>query len=728
LIDEESEEASDDQSVQQEKGDFGKALKTPKGDQEVLSFNTTNRPSVVGDGESGGARSNQAIVASTVGQADILQEIEMDLIKEIMGEDSIEEKTQALLKAKVIAIQKSFQNVLKTRTFERATLFYYFTSSISILLQLIFVIWINSYVSSSTKEAQNTEEILQSAYFRDFWIKIANQQTRLWVNARRKDITISTNLEYLEDQNLLCNSTFHELSNFNQDLRLLLGSASSDIQELFYVKNVNVYDRVNDDLVLQSVDDPSQVTDKIITKGFANFQKGLPTASDDESTIDPDSRFIFDNSFNDLLVESEAILSEVEDMSSENLKDAKLVILIVLAVTLGVLALFVVFSIHSMIKLNKEYLKFMKVLCTIPKKDAAKTQVILTAFEEQLLKDCDDEDFIRGLTMTTLDFRIRRSQSTGLVSEREKKGYRRVSHKASMRKLYMRNRVTFGGLFSALLIMIALMIVYYQIALGKMTSFETQTTSKVFLLKALNRQVFVNAQVQALIMDNGSTKVRNLPILENLDADITILYNINAFQEALYDDQGELSQDQQTALYNITCSEAYSSLYFLSRTSSTSICNTISKGIGRLSLTSLLPDIVNNVGLITENYESSSKDASSLEQLFDEAVSMLNDLSDITATLMLLLFTATETKLKEKVDSLNERSLIVICVAIVVSIILGLLTWIFVIRKLVDRSLERKRVLAIIPNRLIITNPYLKMYLFVLSKHNNEGVQHFMNS
>ncbi len=106
----------------------------------------------------------------------------------------------------------------------------------------------------------------------------------------------------------------------------------------------------------------------------------------------------------------------------------------------------------------------------------------------------------------------------------------------------------------------------------------------------------------------------------------------------------------------------------------------------------------------------------------------LNDLSDITATLMLLLFTATEVKLQEKVDSLNDTSLIVICVAIAVSIILGLLTWVFVIKKLVDRSFERRRVLAIIPNRLITTNPYLKMYLFVLSKDNNEGVQHFMNS
>jgi len=722
LIDEESEDESDDQSAQgQEKGDFGKILGSHKGDPDDV----TNRPSVA-PGDSLG-NSNRAIKASTQGQENILQEVEMDLIREIMGEDSFEEKNHLIIKAKAIAIQKSVQNVLKTKTYEKSTLFYYIVSSISILLQLVFVIWINFYVSNSCDGAQKTENILQGAYFRDFWIKIANQQARLWVNAR-KDVSSAAGLDNFEKQNLKYNQTFHELSNFNQNLRLLLSDTDSDIQNLFFVKNVNVYDReaASANLVLQSVDDASQVTEKIITKGFANVNKPLPATN----AIDPDSRFIFDNSFNDLLAESEATLEKVEHQSSENLKDSKRVVLIVLIATLAVIAIFVIFSIHSMVQINNQYLKFMRALFTIPRKDAAKTQVILTAFNEQLIKDCDDEDFIRGLTMTELDWRIRKSQSTGLglMNDRDKKGYRRSFHKASMHKLYTRNRTTFCGLFGALLIMIVLMVVYYDIALNKMTSFEIQTAGKVFILKALNRQAFVNVQVQALIMDNVETKVRNEPILDSLDNDISILYNVNAFQEALFDEQGDLSQGQQTILFNMSCSDAYSSLYFLSQNTSTSVCDTVSKGIKRLSLVSLLPDIVNSASLLIEDFENSSKDALALQLIFNEAVASLNDLSDIATILMLLLFTATEIKFQEKMQSLDDTRLIVICIAIAVSVILGSLTWIFVIRKLVDRSFERKRVLAIIPNRLITANPYLKMYLFVLAKDNHEGVQHFMNS
>ena len=49
--------------------------------------------------------------------------------------------------------------------------------------------------------------------------------------------------------------------------------------------------------------------------------------------------------------------------------------------------------------------------------------------------------------------------------------------------------------------------------------------------------------------------------------------------------------------------------------------------------------------------------------------------------------------------------------AVLISIRLGTITWVFIIRRLINEEFGRKKMLALVPNKMILGNYLLKKYV-----------------
>lgn len=731
MVDSVNDKSRDDSTVLQE-GELAKSpvylaanLGAHQGDMDYISLEPSARPSMKIDSA---LNSHAGAKSSTLARASKFLEIEIQLAQEILGEDIGEgPKKAALGKAKAVSTQKIIQKVLKSTHHQSSMVYYYISTMLSIIIQLAFMLWLYFYANSVFQNVADIYQVLEDTYFRNYWLKLANQETRTWI-IKEVDINANADTQKLLDFAESINLTYTRINEYNQDLRLHLSHVDLDIQNLFYSKKIKVFERNSQNtLKLISIDDSFQTMEKIISLGLDNVGNIADNTSIDY-VIDYGSRFLFDNSFNDLLVVSEDIITSVENTLFSNLSDSKNLSTFVLSGTIVLIILFILVSIRSMYQINKDYLKFMKVFFTIPKNEAVRTAFLLTTFQTLITNDYDDSDFIEGLNrLDLIDVRLRKSQSTGLLfSEKEKKGNKRVVHKASMNKVYVKNQLTFASLFFTLTILIAYMVVYYYQAQDKFQTIESQNTSITSLLKKINLQVFVNVETQILIMDNAETMIRNAPALDSLNNDITTMKNVNSYQENLLNDKGVLSEQQNEILYNITCNYVYSSLYLLSVAEAQEECQSVSKGFGRLGLVNLLPDVVNDLVSLIAEFEGSTREESQLKILSQDANDLLDDLTDISTTLLLLLFSATKTEALDNTQTLDQRSLILVWVAVILSAIFGTLIWLFVVKRISSKEFERKKVLQIVPNRLIMSNIYLRRYIYEISKGRFDELRHFL--
>ena len=370
----------------------------------------------------------------------------------------------------------------------------------------------------------------------------------------------------------------------------------------------------------------------------------------------------------------------------------------------------------------------MKTLFTISSREALKSESILKNLKDLIERDSTNSEFVSKLLETNVNTttHLKRSQSTGIFTDKDKKGNRRVVRQASMKKIYLQNRIIFIVLFLAILITVAFLVVYFDQALKKLNATKVQEDRLASILKLVNVQAFVNVELQALVMDNATITIRNIPILTNLEKDLAIFKNINAFQNSLLDDSELLLSNKQQALFNTNCTNVYSSQYLNTYEEAVSQCLTLSKGLGHIGLVDLLPDMANVINTITSQFERGVKDESALMILYNKAVDMMDELTDVGVTLLLMLFEITKLDYADAIQKTDYKNLVMMLVALLVSIIVGFLAWMFVIKTLVNQELERRYTLELIPNRVIVNNPYMRKYLFDISNGKFGEIKHYL--
>jgi len=137
----------------------------------------------------------------------------------------------------------------------------------------------------------------------------------------------------------------------------------------------------------------STVLQKIISTGFHNVVKD-PVTEPVDPIVDPESRYIYDNSMNDLLVRSESLINILISRLTSDIERIQNVILLLLIIMMILVVLFVLDTVHTMIKSNRKYNQFMNILLTLSTEEIESLRSNLSLFNTALLGNLSDLEFI----------------------------------------------------------------------------------------------------------------------------------------------------------------------------------------------------------------------------------------------------------------------------------------------------------------------------------------------
>ena len=654
---------------------------------------------------------------------DHFKRMQESLVVNVLGKRATEEDgTITSRESRGIMVQKAIQQVLSSTKFSKHTTYFCIAAIFAIICSLTFMIWLNVYVSDFSKTVESRGQVVQDAYFRNAWIKVTNQETRFWTAMRGGLIFTDGDLTDEMVMRSSINTTYHQINMFNQQLRTSLESLDHTTQTLFYRKNVRVYERdSNKKLVAVGLDDTFQVAEKIVAKGFINVYSPTPVTNTD--FVGPEARFIFDNSFGDQLVASEDLIKYIQTSIHETFMNTNSILLTVLCSIIAVIGVFLIGSVKFVLNINSEYSRLMNILSTLSSAEVLKTHTIISSFERIFQKEFEDSELIEAFDMSQINLKFRQQNQNAKSTEKKQ---RKDIFRANMRTVYLKNQILLGGLFLTLGGIIAFMGIYYNQALAKLVTMEKQQKTISAALERVNLQILISAELQGMLLDNATLTIRGVSVLQSLSNDIETLEDINNLENGFKDENGVLSAKLQDILFRMSCSDSYTPLYNqYSRDYIIAECDTVARGLGRIGLIDISLDMGAKLTQFIQNFVESNRTIETIDSLYLESFEYFFKVVDITASYLLIAYTSVKDSFSELSDHLESQRLVLAWVAVIVSASIGQITWQFVIQKLANKEIDRKQLLMVFPTRLIISNPYLKRYLVMLSKGELDKNRHF---
>ena len=607
-----------------------------------------------------------------------------------------------------LQLHKTIEETIENRIYKPSTKYYNLFFVLTTIFQLFFLIWLSFKVLSTSKDIADSGQVLQDAYFRNVWLKLSTQETRFWVAIRAYwidwDIAIET---------YTTNITFTRLNEHNQNLLNGINRLPLEIQHYFYEKTIRVYDRNQaGELEFESLSNSFQLTERFIVNGFKNVYKpALSEALVDY--MDPESRFLFDNNFNDNLVVTESLIAIVKDWLFNHLEQARTLMTVFLCLGLGLLGIFIIVSIFFAKAVIHDYLQFFNVFCTISSAEVKNIKNLLCEFEKVLNEDLDQKGISNSPLQTYQSLRDTklRPPHQNKVAKAEKKN----PSKESVRKVQFQTYSLLFKICSALTLLVALMLIYYTKALDKINIMQKQQISINSALENINLYSLISAEILSTMMDNGTTTVRSAPILDSLEDNLIKLSSISSFEDSFKDTKGQLPHRNYQIFFDIDCNEVYSPIYILDQVDIVGECSNIANGLGRIGLIKTLSQMANNINTAIRDFTASNKTTSSLVDLFGKA-SGFTQITDNSMTLLLLSFTYTLGEFKKLVKDLEKERLMLAWIAVVISVFLVAMTWLFVMKKLVKKEFDKMKILNLLPSKLIFNNQLLRKYIIPNSR------------
>ena len=335
------------------------------------------------------------------------------------------------------------------------------------------------------------------------------------------------------------NIVFTSLSEHNQNLLNGIDRLPLDIQQVFYKKNIRVYGRNQaGELEFESLSNSFQLIQRFVANGFKNVHKPVPSEALVDY-MDPESRFLFDNNFNDNLVVTESLIAIVQDWLFSNIKQARVLMTVFLCLGLALLGIFIIVSIFFAKAVINDYLQFFNVFCTISSVETRKIKNLLCEFDKVLNEDLDQ----KGVSNSPLETyqNLRRLKLRPPYPNNAAKSERKTPSKQSVMKIRFQNYYLLFKICSALTLLVALMLIYYTKAVDKINIMERQQTSINSALENINLYSLISAEILSTMMDNATTTVKNAPILDSLEENLVRLNAISSFEDSFKDTKGQLS-------------------------------------------------------------------------------------------------------------------------------------------------------------------------------------------
>ncbi len=644
-----------------------------------------------------------------------LKQMEAEILQaHIGGEASSAQETQFIKEnTRTMRAHKLIRELTHSKKYSLATIYYNISFVLSILALMAFLIWLNYDTSRTSQNVGKLGKVVGEAYYRNYWTKVACQDTNLMLN-------------WGDDNAIRASTTsFNGMIEANRAFEISIADLDTSLQEIFYEKNIAIYDidESGNDYQI-GTDNSFQATKRIYSAGLHFIATWVAIDPSLYPTNRP-SRFILDNSSNDLLIVSEYLLELLKAHIFDSLSQSKNTMTTLLIITMVILLLFVFVSLGYVMHRNKKSQKFMEAFFTIPSNKVAIIEKSLTKFKDSLEQDLEGVDLLAVMNFTKLEM-------IQIDTQRYLGSSHKINHnhtqKASMKSFNTKNYIIFSSLFACLGLLVGFTAFYYRQAQDKLVVMQKQQINSNAALDYLNTIAEVSILVQQILLENAMTTIRHQPLISSLEKAALKIKQVSELQNNLMNSKGEYSPGQESILFNFECPNAYSDSYSWGKNILVPECELLSDGLGVVGLVKLLSKLEVAIGQFLDRYPTIPKDMHSLLLAFYyEYIDyrMIGSMTDIGIVVLLHSYDASTKDFDDSVHKLEDERVILGWVASIVTIGLGIFTWGFVIRKLCGSEFQERKLLALVPNRLILSNFLLKKYLVKVSR-NNEAYKLFV--
>jgi len=645
--------------------------------------------------------------------------LEMNLIGEILGDENQEQDdddiSSVILFKKKVEAHRRLKRILQSRKYQSSAFYYSLCFMFTQASLFVFLVWLNYDVASISKNAEDMNKVITDFYARSFHTELLNQDIMMLL-ALRSSADLSQYMAWGVDAST---TDIYNLKRTNGELANSLSLMEDKVQKDFYEPNIRMYERnTYGELEYIGTDNLFQAVQKIMENGFANMARA-DFAVPGEFFINENMLFILDNSMNDLLIIGETIISRLEKRLYDYFDTSKVSLAISLVIILTILVLFMFATLAIVLIIKKDTGEFMQKMFILPFETTARIERKLILFKEALERDSHESDFLSI-------FRLGRRHSKGKNkashdTRGNKKRAMRYMNSGILKRFSRKNLLLFLLLLLCLALTVGIVMIYYSQALRRVTVMKKQQTNTNYALNYINFLGQFMPALEISVLLNATTDFRNMPVLEGLRSQLQRFKKFDEIQESLKDAYGEYSEVQKEILFGYDCHKIYTPLYPWPEELMLLECDFASGGLGRISLAKTLTALETILEQFLVEFELVRGDMEAMLKFYgDFVIQVISYHIDMGFLLLIRSFVASSKDFSDLSKSLEQQRIVLGWVALLISIALGATTWIFVVRKLLRREFERKKILALVPTRIIFGNFLLKNYVKRLSCHPND--------
>ncbi len=322
-----------------------------------------------------------------------------------------------------------------------------------------------------------------------------------------------------------------------------------------------------------------------------------------------------------------------------------------------------------------------------------------------LLEDQQEKRLLENPILAYFSFRdIQVSEPT---LESNNKIQRKLIDQRSLDKLHYSNYRHFLGIIIILGALIAVVSVYYSISVHKISLIKEQQNSVNVALSNMKKHSFISCQLEALIMENDSTTVQGISVLESVTQELEDLNSIVELYDTFIKDKKTVPEDIYKLLYNRSCSDAYNPDYNLPEDIAIAACMHTSQYSGSIGLLQIDSVLNNNLNQYLAEFTASNKTRASLKDLFYKIPSDYIDSVDTSVAYSLYLVDAVQNESENLRKKFRSQRITLTITAFLVSLFFTVLAWVFIMRKLINKELIRKDFFNLLPTKMIRENQLL---------------------
>jgi len=612
-------------------------------------------------------------------------------------------------------VARSVKEALNTRF--RPKLYLGFIAVFYLLLVLIFM---NQFViqliyKTNLTNVKARKEVLRNSELRNVLIvKIQRNLRYIWdfSEGRLGTTGLSSSALPLPVRVRTTKSDLAILSNLNEELMKNTDVLTDgDRQELF-ARNVEVYYVDN----TSTTDSSSirltgfQAIESVVEaglEGISLYNLNMTTQAFDVFN------FIFRNALNDFFIKSEET-SEIFLKSSEN--DKQRTITLFSTSLIITLVLLVLLTLGSVILILLQYHREKKLMKSFVKMDPAGLVQVLKRLEDftriiqenvtlDVLGKIKPYEFSRGFG----------SQNVNNKKLNKEKDFKKPNHQQILMRyllhipLLLVPVLVIGGLFTW-------GSLYYR----KEMEYCQNTLNQIYYVDKIKLNSNLAATICGeLLSQNDTTFLRNKPLTSELVNQIEVFDGIaQNTMTVLENEQGGYSPLIQTILFEDNC--------HLFNASFKAICLNAGAGWGTVTLLNIIKSVQLTMETIEDSYTTSDKSQSVLNSLQILGFNKILIPNAVTGELCSMIDNQLNLEFDEKIQVAKKRNQNLMVVVWVLLIVFSRAFWDLTFRKILDADLKFKRVLKVMPPRLILGNFLLKAYLLRTSHGALNSIRHEM--